>query len=195
MKSAECKVYGLSSSRHKEIRYIGQTTQPLNKRLSQHLNYAKCRKTAVHKWMFRELNDGFKIVIFLLHDGAVFNVTEIDVIAQYKSNGARLLNLTEGGEGTVGWRGNMGKKRPDLSARNRLGKGKPGHPSTPETNAKISVANKGRKNPWLSERNRSMLGKPGHPHTQESRAKISAALKGRVCYWGSKISEAKRAAA
>lgn len=149
--------------------------------MRQHRNYAKLRKvTAVHKWMVRELEAGFEIRIEPLIENAVLHETEMAVIAQYRSIGARLLNLTAGGEGTVGWRGNKGNKRPDLAEKNRLSKGKPGHPSTPETNAKIAAAHKGRKRPYLSERNKAMAGQPGHPHTAESKAKIAAALTGRV---------------
>lgn len=174
-------VYSLSSTRNGEVRYIGQTTQPLNRRLVQHRNYAKLRRvTAVHKWMVREIEAGFEISIEPLIENAVLHETEMAVIAQYRSTGARLLNLTDGGEGTIGWHGNKGNKRPDLAEKNRQSKGKPGHPSTPETNAKISAAHKGRKRPYMSERNKAMAGLPGHPHTAESKAKISAGNKGKV---------------
>ena len=101
------------------------------------------------------------------------------LIAWYREHGAKLVNQTNGGEGTLGWHGNKGNKRPDLAARNRAGRGKPGHPSTPETKAKISAAHKGRKAPWLAERNRLGKGNPGHPHTAESRAKIGLAHRGK----------------
>jgi len=192
MSNVACKIYSLSSTSNNEVRYIGQTTQKLNRRLSQHICYAKKKATAVTKWIMRELELGFKININLLNDNAVFNLTEIEAIKDYRLKGFRLLNLTDGGEGTLGWRGNKGNKRPDLAARNRLGKGKPGRATTQETKDKISKAHKGRKAPWLSERNKLGKGKPGHPHTDESRAKISAALKGRKITWGDKISKAKR---
>lgn len=174
-------VYSLSSTRNGEIRYIGQTTQPLGKRLVQHRNYAKLRKvTAVHKWMVSEIEAGFDIRITALVEDAVLHQTEIALIAQYRKNGARLLNHTDGGEGTVGWRGNKGNKRPDLAEKNRLAKGKPGHPVSPEARAKIAASKLGKKCPFLIERNKAKAGLPGHPHTDQSKAKIGAALKGRT---------------
>lgn len=169
-------VYALKSTRDGEIRYVGQTVQKTKTRLAQHkCDAVKRHITPVHKWIVREIDDGFVIDIFTLESGAQLHTSEISWIAKFRSQGARLLNLTDGGEGTIGWHGNKGNKRPDLAERNCEGKGKPGRASTPEINAKISAALKGRKAPWASERNRSMKGKPGHKHTPESRAKIAAA--------------------
>lgn len=173
-------VYSLSSSRDGEVRYIGQTMGDVRARLRQHRSDAKVRcTTPVRKWMMREINEGFSIVIAVVMHDAVLHQSEIEIIAKYRAEGARLLNLTDGGEGTVGWRGNAGNKRPDLAARNRAQAGKPGHAITDEVKAKISAANSGRKKPHLSDRNRANAGKPGHKHTEASRAKIGAAQKGR----------------
>lgn len=189
-------VYSLSSTRDNEIRYIGQTARSLKQRLSQHKSYAvKMRQTAVHKWIAREMADGFALQITALTERAVWNETEIALIAQYRANGARLLNHTDGGEGTVGLR-LVGRKRPDLAERNRKLKGMPGRKHTEEAKAKMSEIHTGKKCPWNIERNKARAGLPGHPHTKEfkealaqrsrgltvsdeTRAKISAANSGR----------------
>src|SRR3954470_10764603 len=189
-------IYGLSSSRNGELRYIGQTTQAVAARLRQHRSDASRRHaTPVQKWIAKEVAGGFVIELTVLQECAVLHVDEIAWIAKHKASGTRLLNLTEGGEGTIGHR-HSGRKRPDLADRNRAAKGTPGRPSTAETNAKISAANRGRKKPWLSERNANAAGLPGHPHTEASRAAISEALKGRTFTpeWRAKISAAKRGA-
>lgn len=189
-------VYALKSTRDGETRYVGQTVQKIETRLAQHRSESIRRcTTPVRKWIAREIAEGFAIEIVTLEAEAQLHVSETAWIAKCRAQGVRLLNLTDGGEGTIGWRGNRGRKRPDLAERNRKSKGKPGHVSTPETNAKISAAHKGRKAPWLSERNRAMRGKPGHKHTPESRAKIAAALKNRIVSGETreKISAAARA--
>ena len=189
-----CIVYGLYSSRDPgELRYIGQTTQSPDRRYSQHKNYAKRKKTAVHNWFLREIENGFEIELRVLVEGAVFNVTETEMIARYRNAGARLLNLTDGGEGTVGWHGNAGKKRPDLAARNMANKGKPGRPLSPENKGKLIAACKTRDTTYLVVRNKTnhpWIGKKHTPEwfekmrgrkvTPETRAKMSAALKGRI---------------
>lgn len=173
-------VYTLSSTRDDEVRYVGQTNN-MAARHRQHLSYARLRRmTPVHKWINREIEEGFEIVMTAVVEDAELHVAEIETIAKYRDQGFRLLNLTDGGEGTIGWRGNTGKKRPDLAERNKALKGQPGHAITDEVKAKISTANKGKKKPHLVERNKAGAGKPGHKHTDASRAKISASNKGRV---------------
>lgn len=175
-----CTVYGLCSSESGEVRYVGQTIQRLTNRLKFHLHSANHDTTPVARWMKREIDRGHEILIFALENNAILNESECRYIAWYREHGLHLLNLTEGGEGTVGHSGNKGIRRPDLACRNRLGKGKPGHPSTPEINAKISAAQKGRPRPYVSERNRANKGKPGHKHTDAHKAYISRIMTGRV---------------
>lgn len=171
----QCVVYGLYSSRDGELRYIGQTTQRESTRLNQHRHYAKRKQTAVHKWFWREVSEGFSVELRVLCKDAVFNVTEIDFIAKHRSEGARLLNLTEGGEGTVGWKGNLGKKRPDLAARNRSNTGMPGHKMTPENEAKLRAACKTRDTGYLILRNKTNHPWIGKKHTEETKAKMRVA--------------------
>lgn len=171
-------VYGLHSSRDNSIRYIGQTVQRLSDRLKQHRSYAKKKQTGVHKWMNREMQEGFEILIVSLVTDAIWNVTEVDLIAQYKQSGNRLLNHTMGGEGTVGF-SHSGRKRPDLAERNRMNAGKPtGRQMSEENKAKLIASIKGQKRPWVSERNRNDKVWTGRKHTEETKRKMSEAAKG-----------------
>lgn len=171
-------VYALYSTRDGEVRYVGQTTQQLRLRLAQHRNYAKSRPSAVHKWMLREQNEGHTVEIKVLLDYATLHTDEISIIEFFKKRGLRLLNLTEGGEGTVGWRGNKGNKRPDLAARNRANAGKPGHPMSEDNKKKIIASLRGKKRPDLVERNKKLpwLGKK---HSEATKMKQRAAHLGR----------------
>lgn len=171
----KCIVYGLYSSRDNELRYIGQTTQDPRRRLSQHRNYAKRKRTAVHKWFLREMEEGFEVSLGVLCADAVFNETETTLIAKHREDGARLLNLTDGGEGTVGWRGNLGNKRPDLSERNRGNKVWLGRKHGPEARAKMSARLRGRSAPWLAERNKTNHPWVGKRHTPETKARMREA--------------------
>lgn len=189
-------VYTLSSSRNSEVRYVGQTTQTIAARLRQHRSDSSVRcSTPVRKWIAREIAAGFEIMINAVVTDANLHATEIEIIAKYRAQGYRLLNITNGGEGTLGF-SHVGRKRPDLANRNRANRGKTGHSVSEEAKAKISAANTGRKKPWLAERNRLLAGIPGHPHTAASRAAISAKLKGREIDddWRKKISESKKRA-
>ena len=146
---------------------------------------------------------------------------EIDCIAKLRRAGCRLCNITEGGEGAVGYRhtpeacaaislGNQGKTIPAYQReliRDKL----MGHPTPPETRRKISEATTGR---VISETSRAkqraaLLGRPqtpesnkkrsqtlkGHSISAETKAKISASLMGRVGFKHSEETKAKMSAA
>lgn len=176
----KCVVYGLFSSRDNELRYIGQTTLSIKQRFSQHKSYSKKKKTAVHKWFSREVNEGYDIEMRVLIDDAIMHESEKSMIASHKLAGARLLNHTDGGEGTLGWKGNLGRKRPDLSKRNKENRGKPGHPMSIENETKLRAANKVRDTAYLVERNKTNHPWVGKKHTEETKEKIRAAGKKRV---------------
>lgn len=174
-------IYGLYSSRNGELRYVGQTTQGLKTRLIQHRNYAKTKRTPVHNWIARELSAGFQIEIKSLCDEAIFNVTELEFIAKHRAAGARLLNLTDGGEGTLGWHGGKGIPKPWMAEQNRKRcAGRPGHPMSAENKAKLVAALTGKKRPELVLRNKTNNPWIGHKHSEETKAKIGAAHIGKT---------------
>lgn len=151
-------VYALYSSKDGEIRYIGQTTQALSKRLDSHIHPAKhALRRWVHKWVNKNRRDGHEIRIVPLRSNAVWNETEQELIAQYRKLGAALVNHTDGGGGV------LGRKKSD------------------EERLKISASHKARtKSPEHLQKlhafNASRRGKPLSP---EHRKAVSSALKGR----------------
>lgn len=175
-------VYALASSRDDEVRYIGQTVRSVEQRLQGHKCTAnhKC-KNPVHKWMKREIDEGFEIMSIVLDSDAIWHETEMAMIAKYRADGVRLLNLTDGGEGILGFTANKGIKRPYLSERNRQGKGKPnGRPLSSEALAKLMLHVKGKKRPWVAERNRESKVWLGRKHTEETKIKQGNARRGRT---------------
>ena len=158
-----CVVYGLKSTRVDEVRYVGQTTRAMTKRMTQHLYYARHKKTALHKWIRREIEDGFSIYFVVFVPEAVFNSTEREVIAECRRLGYRLLNHTDGGGGVTGFKhSDETKKRKSEIAKAYWDKQivrVRWHP-TDEQKMKISAANKGNKS------------RTGQKHSEETRLKM-----------------------
>lgn len=94
-------IYGLKEKNSTEIKYIGLTTVKLNSRFNRHLTDKKIdHKT---NWIKKVGRNNIEIII--IDD----NITDIDTlyekeifyIDKYKSEGHKLTNITNGGEG---WR-------------------------------------------------------------------------------------------
>ena len=170
----KCIVYGLYSSRDPgELRYIGQTVKSLNRRLVAHHNAAiSVRRTAVHKWMDREKRDGFVVEIRALCVDAVYNVTEMNEIARHRVIGTRLLNHTDGGGGSVGFRFKQSRPR-SAETRAKLSAARKGKRHTPESRAKLSAWRIGTK---LSDETRARMSvaQTGRVHSEATLAKMRA---------------------
>jgi len=94
-------IYGLYSTSNKdEIKYIGQTTCTLKRRLSGHIKIAKHLKTKKDIWIYSELSKGFEVKILEIKTNAIWDKTEIEVIADFKSCGSNLVNTLSGGSGS-----------------------------------------------------------------------------------------------
>lgn len=99
-------IYGLIDPRTEEIRYIGKSTSGLS-RPKSHLNPSKYNKENNYKanWIKGLAALGLQptiIIIKMVETAEELCQLEIDIIADYKSKGARLTNLTNGGEGALG---------------------------------------------------------------------------------------------
>lgn len=171
-------VYGLASSEDGRLRYIGQTTKGLKRRLFEHKYYAKkLKRLPVQKWICSVHEKGYEIIGWIISPVAILHETEKEAITYYKSQGFNLLNITEGGEGTIGFH-HRGRKRPDLAERNRQNKGKPGRKLSPEENGKLQIYRKKAK-PYLVERNKTNHPWIGKKHTEETKLKMVEAWKKR----------------
>lgn len=98
------KIYVLKDPDSKEVRYVGKTVQSLIARLGQHIYDAKSKKNHRAYWI-QKLVDGGKLPLIEEIDSCSWKDSsdlETFYIAKYKSEGANLVNQTEGGEGTLG---------------------------------------------------------------------------------------------
>lgn len=101
-----CRIYTLAHPITGEIRYVGKTTSSLNRRLGQHIAAISRSKSHRASWIKSILKQGLKPIIELIEevDYSINNQIEIYWIAQFKAWNFRLVNHTEGGEGTIGYR-------------------------------------------------------------------------------------------
>lgn len=128
-------IYGLVDSREPErVRYIGQTTQTVRKRLFGHwktTNREDKPRYPVHKWMKKRERDQIQAVVLRqCMDFDSLCEAEIQLIAEYRAIGQADLNLCSGGAGAPGRKhseefkekmrakvgplnGNYGKKMPE----------------------------------------------------------------------------------
>lgn len=88
-------------------RYVGKTVQYLHERHKAHIRAAKAgKKLPVHYWLRKRMDAGHGLVIKLLEyvrDGD-WAKRERHWIAEFRSAGHEMLNLTDGGEGLPGHR-------------------------------------------------------------------------------------------
>lgn len=142
------------------IRYVGWTIDP-KKRLYKHISDAKLGRDQTYcgNWKRSLLRDGVRPILTVIETGKGDGWKEAEVRWVAHFQGRRLTNLTEGGEGTLGY-----KHRRKWH-------------HTPEQKAKIGAAHRGRKHSSEAKANmrEAHLGKK---HTPEQTAKIAAANKG-----------------
>jgi len=102
----EVRIYGLYSSKNpNNIRYVGKTSESLNKRLSRHIQSCEKEKTRKSNWIKKELKNGNKILIieiFEVPKNDNWEKWEIYFISEYKKIGHKLTNSTIGGEDLQG---------------------------------------------------------------------------------------------
>lgn len=118
----EARIYILIDPLSQEIRYVGWTVRPLEKRLAAHLREANQAKHHRACWIASLARSGQRPVIreIMRVPQDQWADAERYWIAYFREQGCPLVNGTDGGEGTLGQR------------------------HTPETRAKMSAAKKGR---------------------------------------------------
>lgn len=97
------KIYSLEDPISKEIKYIGQTTLSLEKRLNLHL-YKKSnsiKKNWIDKLKLEKLKPIIQIIDIVENNEEFW---EQYYISLYKSWGFNLVNSTEGGKGIIGYK-------------------------------------------------------------------------------------------
>jgi hypothetical protein len=177
-------IYGLHHPTTGELRYIGKTTESLERRMSAHRRDAKSlRRRHVYNW-WRSLEGEPVLRVLAQCQASAAGSMERTLIAAFRAKGARLTNLTDGGEGVPGRvcspetrakmsASNVGKKR-TAETRARISAAQKGRVHSAERRAKNSAANKGKK---LTEEHKARISaaQKGKRHSAETRAKIGAA--------------------
>jgi hypothetical protein len=91
-------IYALCDPVSDEVRYIGKANDPA-KRLITHLSDSKRRKTPVYDWINKlKLENSIPTMRVLASSVKDWRELEPLLIKQYIDDGARLLNLAEGGD-------------------------------------------------------------------------------------------------
>jgi hypothetical protein len=129
-------VYGLRSFYGKKIRYVGQTNKPLFDRLKEHLCSVNRGQSHNVEWIKQVTNAGDHVCIFSIEENAVRNDAEIRWIAWYRKNGAKLTNISPGGDGA--------SFPKSLSHRLAIGLAHKGKAKSKEHKEKISASLRGR---------------------------------------------------
>jgi len=99
-------IYGLFHPETNELRYIGKTNN-LKMRLQSHIDYARSKRKQrpVSDWINSLIKNGIKPIIrqIELCNNKNWIEREMFWIKEYKHIGARILNLTDGGESNTGY--------------------------------------------------------------------------------------------
>jgi len=101
----EVTIYALCDPASGEARYVGKTRYTTERRLTYHMSAARHSKTASARWLMTLKVNGFRPSVAELEKvdvNADWQSREIFWIAHFRQMGARLLNLTDGGEGQHG---------------------------------------------------------------------------------------------
>ena len=99
LKCRKVIVYGLITDLDDNIRYVGQTKQPIKKRIQQHINEKRGLSNRKARWLHNRLGQGLDLRVILLDEDAIWDDTEVEWIKRLKDGGCDLTNATDGGEG------------------------------------------------------------------------------------------------
>ena len=137
MMSAMAYLYTLNDPKTDEVRYVGWTLQKPNDRLSRHLRDAikLNRNYYSARWIRSLIASGTGPIMHIVArlEAGDAPGTEIRYIAALRAAGARLVNTTDGGAGSLGC-------FPNEETRARLSKAKLGKPHSPEHRAHLAAA-------------------------------------------------------
>lgn len=169
-------VYVIADPRDELPRYVGKTTC-FRKRQQQHLRDSESGADGTHKgrWIRALLREGvrpqFRLVMCCFTPDGL-NEAEREWIAYYLGVGARLTNLTGGGEG--------GGYTPTQETRDKIAARMRGRVFNAETIAKMSAAKKGRRltPEWRAKVTASLLA---GLEDEDRKAKHRAAMQSPAC--------------
>jgi hypothetical protein len=198
-------IYALCEPDTGEVRYVGKTVIKLSHRLHKHISCKANRPVA--NWCRKRVREGRRpqIVAIDVVPNDAWVAAESEWIAHYRARaGDRIMNLTDGGEGTLGWVPTetwyanrtrvLTGKRPSAETRAKMSEAQRIVRQDPEFHQRVSDGIKRR---WadpeykaaMCEKQRITQSNPdlrkaksekqkGRIFSDEHRAKISAARKG-----------------
>lgn len=175
-KKIKCSgIYMLIDPTTNETRYIGQS-KDISRRYYQHLHNNSGNCTYLKNWM-ATLSSDPKLEILEICDLSTINAREKYWIKVYKDNGARLTNLTDGGDGMSGYIRSEESKQ-------RISNSLMGHEVLPETREKLRLAaiEQHKTNPHiytLEQKKALSEARKGMKFSEEHRKNIGLARKGR----------------
>ena len=177
--------------------YVGWTSKPVTTRWSKHKSYAlHKRQTYFHKALCKYGIAAFEWRVLQCFDSeAEARCAEVYWIERLREFGVPVYNLTDGGQGTVGYRHSDETKAKISAATKSQPPAFKGKTHSAESKARQSAAKKGKPSPLrgttMSEGQRAKLR---GPKSEAHRAKLSEANMGHPSYWkGRTLSEEHRA--
>lgn len=146
--------------------YVGKTTNSLNERYLSHNSSRRKNKLLTHKVWNKSIKEGNTPEIILLEKTDEENINNLEkwYIAYFKSIGAKLTNLTEGGDGLAGLV--FSPEHREKISKNSIGKHKP----TPDHIEIIKKSNSGPRNKEFKDKIRQF--RIGTTHSDETKNKI-----------------------
>lgn len=164
-------IYALVDPRDDAVRYVGATTNP-KKRYAEHMYENNRREIYKHRWVTKLRADGLRPQMIILEENPIdWAEAERRWIAHYRAAGARLTNLTDGGEGTLGY-------NPPAETRQRMSEAAKRRPKeSPEITEKRAAQLRGRKRPPEVVA-KTVAARAWYGHSSEVRKRISESVKG-----------------
>ena len=149
-------VYCICDPATNEVRYVGRTTQELNRRASQHNSTAKRKSNHRECWLNSILCSGAIPVYYVLDEVCLDNWVDAEKfwIEYLRFLGANLTNSTAGGDGITSY------KHTEMS-KEKMSKAQRGRKHSEETKAKIAAASS------------------KYKHSEETKAKLAEKAKNR----------------
>lgn len=178
-------IYILRQPSDLAIRYVGKSAKP-KKRLWEHITEARSG-TQCHRsnWLRKLLAEGSRPILEIIEQatGETWTEREQYWIAFYRAQGCRLVNATDGGEGTLGL-------IPTEEHRAKISEANRSRNHSPATRAKMGAAHKGKvvsveTRAKIAEENKSRTGRPKSAPAPPKEYQRSAE-------WRAKIGEANR---
>jgi len=170
-------VYALFHPATWEVRYVGVTRKSIEQRLAEHVWKARrdlnsSVSTPLGRWINKLAEFDLSPQIVLLEATTERDECERRWIAYFKQCDARLLNLTDGGEGIAGLVFSEEHRR-------KIGDARRGVKRSPEISQMLSRVHKG-KTLSLETRRRMSEARKGKTQSEETKVKRVATLTGRT---------------